>query len=370
MSLAARNRCARRSATPVAEPDLGGGGEALEHLDELGRAVVREVDVVGEPAAQTGVRVDERAHLVRVAGDDDRQVVAVVLHQLDQHRDRLGAELAGPFLGERVGLVDEQDATDRPVDDGLHLERGLADVAGHEIGPRDLDEVAAADQADAAVQPGDDPRDRGLARPGIAGEDDVQARAHLGECLGPPFGVEQVDREQPPDRDLDLGQPDQRVQLGQDRLGRLGDDHGRRPGRRRGLGRGFGRRGSAGARGPGRRGRGRTRGRAGSTSRVGTARPEPLREVEDRGLRVGHVVDRGQLRLGLGGHGRCRPGLAGGFEERLAGRDRDLGRCVVIEDADQTPEHVPELDLGVRVRLGDRDRLVAYPVADHSDGSV
>ena len=123
--------------------------------------------------------------------------------------------------------------TDRSTD-GLHLERGLADVARDEIGPRDLDEVAAADQADAAVQPGDDPRDRRLARARVAREHDVQARAHLGECLGAPFGIEQVDREQPPDRGLDLGQADQGVELGQDRLGRLGDDHGRRPGRRRG----------------------------------------------------------------------------------------------------------------------------------------
>ena len=102
--------------------------------------VVREVDVVGEPAAQPGVRVDEPLHLLGVARGDDRQVVAMVLHQLDQLGDGLGAELAAPLHRQRVRLVDEQHATDRALDGGLDLERGLADVAGDEVGARDLDE--------------------------------------------------------------------------------------------------------------------------------------------------------------------------------------------------------------------------------------
>ena len=103
----------------LGELDLGGRGHALEYLDQLGRRVVREVDVVGEPAAQSRVRVDEPLHLLRVAGGDDRQVVAVVLHQLDQLGDRLGPELPAALHRQRVRLVDEQDATDRLLDRGL-----------------------------------------------------------------------------------------------------------------------------------------------------------------------------------------------------------------------------------------------------------
>ena len=52
-------------------------------------------------------------HLVGVAGDDDRQVVAVVLHQLDQLGDGLGPEVAAALGRQRVGLVDEQHAAER-----------------------------------------------------------------------------------------------------------------------------------------------------------------------------------------------------------------------------------------------------------------
>ena len=59
----------------------------------------------------------------------------MVLHQLHELGDRLGTELPCPLGRERIRLVDEQHAADRAVDDGLHLERGLPDIAGDQIGP-------------------------------------------------------------------------------------------------------------------------------------------------------------------------------------------------------------------------------------------
>ena len=47
-----------------------------------------------------------------------------------------------PPWRERVRLVDEQHATERPSDDLLDLERRLADVARDEVGPAGLDELA------------------------------------------------------------------------------------------------------------------------------------------------------------------------------------------------------------------------------------
>ena len=101
---------------------------------------------MGEAAAQARVAVDEVAHLVVVAGDDDREVVAVLLHELHERRDGLVAEVDEAALGERVRLVDEQHATERPTDDLLHLERRLADVARDEVDPAGLDELALADE--------------------------------------------------------------------------------------------------------------------------------------------------------------------------------------------------------------------------------
>ena len=293
----------------------------------------------------------------------------MVLHQLHQLGDRLGAELPGPLGRERVGLVDEQHAADRPVDDGLHLERGLADVAGDEVGPRHLDEVPLRHQPDAAVQPGDDPGHGRLAGPGVAGEDDVQAGAHLGESGLATLDVEQVDGQQ-----LAHGRLDRR---------RARSARRARPGSRRSSpswpgpassGSGSCRRSRwRSSRGRRRRGRGRAvAARRRRRRRIGRwrGRGESRGEVEDPGLRGLGRVDQGQLRLGLGGHDRCRVRRPGRFEVALDGLDRYLGRGRRAQDMDQPPQHVPQPDLGVRVGLRDRDGLVPHPVADHSDGSV
>jgi hypothetical protein len=58
----------------------------------------------------------------RVAGDHDDEVVAVVLHLLDQGVDGLVAVLVPR---ERVRLVDEQDAAERVFDDLGGLDRRL-----------------------------------------------------------------------------------------------------------------------------------------------------------------------------------------------------------------------------------------------------
>src|ERR1019366_5368077 len=66
-----------------------------------------------------------------------------------------------------------------------------------------------ADDADRPVEARDEPRDRCLARPGIAREHDVVAGLHLGEALGAPLGVEALDGNELADVILLLDQADQ-----------------------------------------------------------------------------------------------------------------------------------------------------------------
>ena len=49
-------------------------------------------------------------HLIGVASRDDREIVAVVLHELHQRVDRLTAEVVLAATGQRVRLVDEQNS--------------------------------------------------------------------------------------------------------------------------------------------------------------------------------------------------------------------------------------------------------------------
>jgi len=69
-------------------------------FDELVVGVVVERQRAVETRGQARVRGDEPTHLVRVASNDDHDLVAVVLHQFDQGRDRLLTEVVG--LNRRV----------------------------------------------------------------------------------------------------------------------------------------------------------------------------------------------------------------------------------------------------------------------------
>ena len=107
-------------------------------------------------------------HQPRIAGDDHDEPVPVVLHPLEQRLDRLGPEVL-PFVTrcERVRLVDEEHAVERPPDRAVGLDRGHADVLADEPGAVDLDEMAALEQTHGAIHLGEQPRDRRLARPGL-----------------------------------------------------------------------------------------------------------------------------------------------------------------------------------------------------------
>ena len=78
----------------------------------------------------SGVLRDEVHHRLRVAGDDDDEVLPVVLHLLDERVDGL---LRGLVPGEAVGLVDEEHAADRLGADLGRLHRRLPDVPGDEL---------------------------------------------------------------------------------------------------------------------------------------------------------------------------------------------------------------------------------------------
>ena len=154
----------------VGDVVVGAVGQHLEDADQLVVGVVGELDGGAEPAGQPGVLGDEEGHRLGVARHDHDQVVAPVLHLLDQGVDRLGAVLVA---GQAVGLVDEEHAADGGLDHLGGLHRGLAEVAGHQLGPVDLDQLALGEQAERPVDARHQPGDGGLAGAGVADEDQV-----------------------------------------------------------------------------------------------------------------------------------------------------------------------------------------------------
>ena len=85
--------------------------------------------MVRNPRAKTRIRLEEDIHALFVASQDHHQVVALVLHHLEQHLDRLLAVIA-LVVGavEVVSLVNEQHAAHRLFHDLLGLRRGVADI--------------------------------------------------------------------------------------------------------------------------------------------------------------------------------------------------------------------------------------------------
>ncbi len=120
---------------------------------------------------------EELLHPVFVAGHDHDQVVALVLHDLQEDLDGL-LPVVLLVLGavEVVRLVDEQHAAHRLLEDLLGLGRGVTDVLAHQVVAGHRHDVALAHVA----EPVEDPRHlhghRGLPGARVAGEAHVQSR--------------------------------------------------------------------------------------------------------------------------------------------------------------------------------------------------
>ena len=138
---------------------------------------VRELEVMRDARAHARIRLEERLHAIAVARQDHDEVVAVVLHHLQQDLDRFLAVVA-LVVGaiEVVRLVDEQHATHRFLQHFARLGRGVADVLADEVVARHRNQVAFADVAESVKDLRHAQRDGRLARAGVAREGHVQAR--------------------------------------------------------------------------------------------------------------------------------------------------------------------------------------------------
>ena len=129
------------------------------------------------------MELEEAVHPVGVAGEDHDEIVALVLHHLQQDLDRFLAVVALVLRPvEIIGLVDEQHAAHGLLQHFLGLRRGVADILADEIVARDRDEMAFADIAERVQDLGHAHRDRRLAGAGIAGEGHMQRRRLGGEA--------------------------------------------------------------------------------------------------------------------------------------------------------------------------------------------
>ena len=166
--------------------------------------------------------MDEIVHQFVVARDDDDEVLAVVLHRLQDRVDRLLAEVVFGFVGERVRFVDEEESALRAFDDLRRLDRGLADVAGDETRTVDFDEVALREDAEGVVDARHDAGDGRLTGTGVAAEDHMEREVGDREAGFLPHVVDHDHADQVVDLAFDAVQTDVGVELGLDLFDRFG----------------------------------------------------------------------------------------------------------------------------------------------------
>jgi hypothetical protein len=173
-------------------------------LEQLEAGVVGKVDVMSDARRHPGVEPEEAVHAVPIAGQDDDEPLAVVLHHLEEDLDRLDAVVA-LVVGavEVISLIDEQYAAEGPFENFLRLRRGMADVLPDEVIARNRDHVVALDVAEPVEDLGDPHRHRCLPGARVAGEAHVQGRARGGETGVPPQPLDDEQCGDLPDPPLD-----------------------------------------------------------------------------------------------------------------------------------------------------------------------
>ena len=183
------------------------------------------MEVAVEAGFQARVGVDELVHQAVVASDDDDEVLAVILHGLQERVDGLQTEVVFGFGVQAVGLVDEQHAAECALDHLRRLGGRLSHVARDQTGAVHLHQMTLGKDAQGAVDAGHHARDGGLAGAGIAGKHHVQRHVHGFQAVLLAQLVHRDHVDQVVDLALDAVQADQRVQL---RLQILDVLHGQR----------------------------------------------------------------------------------------------------------------------------------------------
>ena len=96
--------------------------------------IVRKIDVVGDAGTEARIAGEKLVHPVAIAGEDHHQILALRFHDLQQNLDcflPVVAFIVRPV--QVIGLVDEQHATHRLLQDLLGLRRGVTDVLAHQF---------------------------------------------------------------------------------------------------------------------------------------------------------------------------------------------------------------------------------------------
>ena len=152
-------------------------GQEARDFKELLLVVIGEIDPVAHSGHEVEVSVKHLSHEVTVSCEAHNEILVLGgVDELDEHLNHLGSVITGVLFIETVGLVDEEDATERAGDHLLGLGAGVADVLTHKIGTGGLNGVTRVDEAHLSVELAHLHGYGGLTSSGVSGEDVVKRR--------------------------------------------------------------------------------------------------------------------------------------------------------------------------------------------------
>ena len=131
---------------------------------EWSRSEVVLTDPVAHSGHEVKIGVKHAGHEVSVTGKHEHEVFVLGhVDELDKHLNNLGAVISGVLLVEAIGLIDEEDSSERAGDHLSRLGSSVSDVLTDKIGSSGLHGVSGVNEPHFLVQLAHLHRDSGLA---------------------------------------------------------------------------------------------------------------------------------------------------------------------------------------------------------------
>ena len=185
----------------------------FDYLCQNVRLIIPELDLKRNARSQTRVSTEEIFHFVRISGEDDDRLFAVVLHLLDYRVYRFVTETVVPVFHERIGFIYEEQLSISPLENVLYLFRRLSLIFTDKIRSSDLDDLVTLEEADLIQDACEDPRDRSLSGSGVSHEAGVESHVEVCDAFRRQRFFHACERRDLHDLFLNVFQPDQLVEL-------------------------------------------------------------------------------------------------------------------------------------------------------------
>ena len=187
--------------------------EKLKDLKQLPETIVLEINERMEPALQAFIGFNEIVHLLGITRYNYSQIVPLVFHCLHQGVDNVRSKAVIFLFGDRISLVNEENAAKRLLNDLIRLGCALPDVTGNQVFPGNFLHMTFPQQTERMIEFTDHTCNGGFASSRFPAENQVKTGVVVGKAHGDTVMISFGQVHLLEDLILDIPEPDQFVQL-------------------------------------------------------------------------------------------------------------------------------------------------------------